>query len=114
MARAKELKSTDGVAKGVLIFCPACGHGHLFNTTPARPGGPTWAFNGNFERPTFTPSMLVFDLGNPAEGIARRTICHSFVTNGQIKYLDDCAHAMKGQTVDLPDIDAMETNPDGI
>lgn len=32
-------------------------------------------------------------------------VCHSFVRNGRIEYLGDCTHHLKGQTVDLPDMD---------
>jgi hypothetical protein len=28
--------------------------------------------------------------------------CHVFITNGQIQFLDDCTHALKGQTVPIP------------
>lgn len=30
-------------------------------------------------------------------------LCHSFVTDGKIQFLNDCFHSLKGQTVDLPD-----------
>jgi len=30
--------------------------------------------------------------------------CHSFVRDGRIEFLSDCTHALKGQTVDLPDL----------
>ncbi len=29
--------------------------------------------------------------------------CHSFVTDGKIAFGEDCSHALKGKTVDLPD-----------
>jgi hypothetical protein len=64
-----------------------------------RPGGnPVWTFNGNLEKPTFTPSILVT---MPIEG-EKPKICHSFVTDGRIQFLGDCTHALAGKTVDLP------------
>lgn len=33
-----------------LIFCPGCGHGHAYDRR--------WTFNGDFEKPTFSPSYL--------------------------------------------------------
>lgn len=30
-------------------------------------------------------------------------ICHSFVTGGKIRYLNDCTHHLKGKTVELLD-----------
>jgi hypothetical protein len=76
-----------------LIFCPGCGCGHKFDAR--------WTFNGDFEKPTFSPSLLVNgrpEFHNPA--VPR---CHSFVTDGRIHFLGDCEHEMKGQTVELPD-----------
>lgn len=31
--------------------------------------------------------------------------CHSFITDGKIKYLSDCNHHLAGQTIDLPKIE---------
>jgi hypothetical protein len=57
-----------------------------------------WQFNGDVEKPTFTPSLLAFN-SPPPNGR-----CHSFVKDGRIQFLGDCTHELKGQTVDLPDI----------
>jgi hypothetical protein len=76
---------------GYMIYCPACESPHHFDKR--------WTFNGNLEAPTFTPSMLVN--GNPKFHNPTVPRCHSFVTNGQIKYLADCTHGMAGQTVKL-------------
>jgi hypothetical protein len=92
--RAKILHDTTGARAGVLVQCPGCGCGHLFRVEPAKD---PWAWNGSLEKPTFSPSMLV----NKDFPESR---CHSFVTDGRIQFLDDCAHALRGQTVDLPDI----------
>lgn len=98
--RARPVTDESGETKGVVVFCPACQHGHLFNTTPARPGGPVWTFNGDFDRPTFSPSMLTYE---PMSDGTHRTICHSFVRDGKIEFLSDCAHSMRGKTVELPE-----------
>lgn len=98
MAKVVHRFDAKGVLMGYAIFCPACGHGHIFNIARDGYSGPDWEFNGNFEKPTFKPSMLVFVTLDNGK---RKTLCHSFVTNGRIQFLDDCAHAMKGQTVDL-------------
>lgn len=34
------------------------------------------------------------------------TICHYFIKAGRIEFCGDCTHALKGQTVDLPDFPA--------
>ena len=38
-------------------------------------------------------------------GIGSR-ICHHFVTEGKIQFCGDCTHALRGQTVELPDFPA--------
>lgn len=92
MAKVIELKNQNGEHGGYLIMCPACGYGHLFDQR--------WTFNGDYERPTFQPSMLV-NANSPQLGPR----CHSFVTDGKIQFLSDCEHDMAGQTVDLPEVD---------
>jgi len=95
-----------GKVTGYLVQCPACaadGSGascHEFVVG-------WWTFSGDLERPTFSPSMLATAVYG-AHGPGRREHrCHSFVRDGKIQYLSDCTHAMAGQTVDLPDFDAV-------
>jgi len=97
MPKARQV-SVDGAVLGYAVRCPACDEAgleiaHVFLTT-MQDGSPGWVFNGNLDRPTFTPSMLA---------TTRENRCHSFVTDGRIHYLDDCTHAMKGQTIELPE-----------
>lgn len=73
----------------LMFFCPGCGYEHFVNTN--RNGH---VFNGDFDKPTFTPSVLV-------HGQHR---CHSFITEGKIKYLNDCSHQLAGQTITLPEV----------
>ena len=97
----------EGTKLGVIIQCPACGHAHVPRTADANdtyPGaqpGPVWTFNGDMDKPTFSPSLLV--TWGPPEN-PRKNICHSFVTDGKIQFLTDCTHSLAGQTVDLPDL----------
>lgn len=76
-----------------VIFCPACKCAHVFDGR--------WKFNGNQMKPTFTPSMLVNKSTTEETCNVNRHRCHSFVTDGKIKFLGDCTHDMKNQTVDL-------------
>lgn len=106
------------------IKCPGCKTTHTLNTDPSRPG-PCWGFNGDFEKPTFTPSILersghyCWNDGKPASECLYCNdpdfaddkhklcyICHSFVRDGMIQFLSDCTHDMAGQTVPLEDFDA--------
>lgn len=70
--------------------CPGCEYDHAFDTR--------WTWNGSVEAPTFKPSLLC----NESDPRAR---CHSFVENGNIRFLEDCFHALKGKTVPLPDVE---------
>lgn len=78
-------KTNDG---RLVFFCPACKCGHWFNKS--------WEFNGDIEKPTISPSILVT---RPPEEYR----CHSFITDGKIRFLDDCSHEMKGKTINLED-----------
>jgi Family of unknown function (DUF6527) len=72
-------------------WCPGCRGMHsLFYDRG-------WTFDGNLEKPTFTPSFL-HDESNPE----RR--CHYILTAGVLNFCTDCHHDLKGQSVSLPDL----------
>jgi hypothetical protein len=103
----------------LMFFCPGCGCGHKVWVKEGE--RVRWAWNGDLERPTFTPSIRVRSTELTERGKAdceawraagcptrngvdfesRPTVCHSFVTAGRIQFLSDCTHAMAGRTVDL-------------
>lgn len=107
MARRGILRTVEG---GRLMFwCPGCDGAHQVATGDGP--GPRWGFNGDYDRPTFTPSVLVTYNG-PDAGMDRGdgdkappAICHSFVTDGEIRFLADCTHALAGQAVRLKPFD---------
>lgn len=87
-----------------MIHCPACKTGHGFDKR--------WTFNNDFEKPTFRPSMLVKGtvpitddeharIMNGEKITPKKLVCHSFVTDGKIKFLGDCTHELKNQTIEL-------------
>jgi hypothetical protein len=90
----------DEIIKQYWFYCPGCKNNHAFTVGPQREGWGTarWTFNGSFDRPTFSPSLLC-NKDHPASR------CHSFVEDGKIRFLEDCWHELKGQTVDLTDWD---------
>lgn len=105
MPRAALATADDG--QRVLFRCPGCDDNHQV-------GVGTWTWNGDLERPTFTPSVLVggvqWDSSAPFHKPAHaavpaggQIVCHSFVTAGRIQYLGDSTHELAGQTVDLPE-----------
>lgn len=112
------LRNTAG--DGLAWFCPGCRHAHRIQVG-AGPG-PRWTWNGNAEQPTFSPSVLVrgiredmdpdtqaaYDALGPGELHGAlddprfRSVCHSFVADGQMQMLGDCTHPLAGQTVPIP------------
>lgn len=97
----------------VHFWCPGCDDVHGVGVET--PNG--WGWNGDLERPTFTPSVHVTmskwkgtfeEYGkwtrptHPNVEPGGECICHSFVTDGQIQFLGDCTHTLAGQTVPLP------------
>lgn len=133
MSRAKIITDAEGRFCLVEVCCPA-GHVHALPTDWTPPGmersphyanSIRWGFNGDLDRPTFSPSILMraghycktppvpgrcacdfqerFPGEDPWEWPCQ--ICHSFVRDGRIQFLPDCTHALAGQTVDLPEVE---------
>jgi hypothetical protein len=75
-------------------WCPACKQLHTWRTGTWAPGVPTWKFDGNLEKPTFSPSLRYLT----------GTKCHLTLTNGIIEYHTDCPHSMAGLKIPLIDI----------
>ena len=87
--------------KGIYAFwCEGCQCSHFIAVADNDQNFPVWSFNGDMEKPTVSPSILVKSTDN---GVP--TVCHSFIRNGKIQYLSDCTHKLAGQTVDLRDFD---------
>lgn len=76
-----------GLPDLLIVWCPGCENIHAVSD---KPGG--WVWNGDVTHPTFSPSILV-------RGELR---CHSYVRDGQWEFLQDCDHALAGQTTPLP------------
>lgn len=116
--------ATDGL---LLFWCPGCDGAHGIPVTgridPSQwVAKARWTWNGDIDKPTFTPSILVSGVEMTEAGAAdhaawvaagcpprngkafesRNTVCHSYVTDGRIAFCGDSTHALVGQTVDLP------------
>lgn len=110
MAELVRLQVTEPDANGkrlryLYYRCPGCETGwHQVVLRDPCPGAgrPSWLWNEDTECPTISPSVLQYS-GRPngSQGDARVTLCHHFVENGKIRYLDDCPHDLRGQTVDM-------------
>ena len=88
--RRIQAKTKDGGQKHG-FHCPACGFSHWFEIG----GKYSWTWNGDFNKPTIDPSIKAY---------ADDFVCHSFVKDGRIRFLNDCTHDKAGQTMDLPDL----------
>lgn len=92
--------SFSGAGDGIAFWCPGCDEAHTIRT--GGPGGQynqaRWDWDGDAELPTVSPSIRV--TYDRADG---HRCCHSFVRAGKIEFLNDCTHALAGQTVQLPD-----------
>lgn len=109
----KAHRATDAL---VMFWCPGCDKAHQVSVAS---GG--WSFNGDYERPTFKPSVLVrtghfipdhqgpacwctYNAEHPDDSAPFKcALCHSFVTDGRIQFLGDSTHPLAGQTVELPE-----------
>ena len=96
---------------GHLIFwCPGCDMPHgIYTGQGARP---RWAWNNSTEKPTFDPSIKITYPGIDAgKDGAPAAVCHFFVREGKFEFLNDCTHALAGQTVDIPDWETASNAP---
>lgn len=99
--------------------CPGCKDTHTF-----RVGNGGWSFNGDVDRPTVSPSLLVttghyceranadgcwctYNAENPENPAPFKCYrCHSFIRDGRIEFCGDSTHDLAGQTVALPEIES--------
>lgn len=122
MATRGVLRTIEGGQLG--FWCSGCECMHVVSVLP---GG--WGFNGNYDKPTFMPSVLVtnghyvkdwaerkkknptldcwctFNQKHPGITSFECIRCHSFVTDGRIQFLADSTHRLAGQTVALESAD---------
>lgn len=107
-ALSKLLRSVEG--NRLMFYCPGCKENHMI-----RYGNGAWSWNGDVDKPTFSPSVLT--RGHQIErdengkwtgewirdenGNLIPSVCHMFVRDGQIQFLNDCTHELKDQTVPM-------------
>lgn len=115
------IRRVEGQPNTLLLKCPGCSSYHQIWIGEG--SGPRWSFNGDFEKPTFSPSLLVWwdeptNIDNPdamkADLEAKRLhgtplpitkeVCHSFIVDGVWQFLYDCTHALAGQHVPMIDV----------
>lgn len=77
------------------FYCPGCKTSHVVNTDPKR-AWPCHSITGSADRPTIRASVLA----NP-KNLPGAPRCHSYVTDGKIRFLEDCTHDLAGRTMEL-------------
>lgn len=82
-------------------FCPRCNWLHGVPIDIANDLGAKWGWNGSYENPTLTPSVL--------SKHADKTECHCFIQNNQINFCGDTPPSASGEvfggrTVPLPSL----------
>lgn len=75
----------------VLYWCPGCREVHSAEIREGSRASPSWTFNGDPTSPTLQPSVHY-----------TYRVCHHFVTDGRISFLNDSTHSLAGQAVPLP------------
>ena len=94
------------------FWCNGCDTHHRYTTKLAKgESGPVWQFSGTIERPTLTPSLLCRwpdhrqcmppDPCRKPDCPGKPNVCHLYVTDGEVRYLSDCTHALAGKTVPI-------------
>lgn len=111
-AKVKRVNA-NGSLYGWRFHCPGCDDNHIVTTK--------WTFNGNLDKPTFTPSILTrgghyvpghtgecwctYNAAHTDDPSGFRCLqCHSYITDGRIQFLNDCSHSLAGQTIGLPEL----------
>jgi hypothetical protein len=107
MKEVVSIVTDENKNKQGLFMCPGCGSAHAPYIEGS--GVPVWGFNNNLIKPTFTPSILVRVPAYPEASeefkkYRKEQVCHSFVTDGQIRFLNDCTHDLAGKTASLKPI----------
>lgn len=82
-------------------WCPGCKGMHVIPTDArAQQNGHKWTFNGDMERPTFSPSINL--VGQ----------CHYFIRNGMIEFCSDSKHELAGHTVQMVELESLRREDD--
>lgn len=118
--RSRFLRESEG--GGLLYWCQGCESLHRVNVGEGP--GPRWGWNGDVDKPVFTPSVLTqWDHAVPpvtAENLEQwkvapwpqtkvHEVCHTFIgcngaQPGEVIFLGDCTHSLAGQTLPFPQL----------
>ena len=103
---SKFSKITDAVGgEYITFYCSGCKEKHIYKV---KGGGLVWEWNGDMEKATFSPSLL-----NTWPWKDEKRVCHIVLTDGKISYCGDCTHSLRGQVVEVEDIDLVDGSEHG-
>lgn len=94
--KVQNCKASFGDYKRVVYWCSGCKSIHTVAVEGKQHNGANWSWNGSMEKPTFQPSVL-----STYETPTMKRVCHTYITDGVVNFLDDCTHEFKGQHVPL-------------
>lgn len=100
-ALLRTVTANDITYEALMFVCPGCVAGgpdgydgiHVLPVN-SETKKPSWDWNGDFEKPTLSPSIL-------SQGYSR---CHSYLEDGVFRFLPDSDHPLSGQSIPLPDL----------
>ena len=90
LARSSNELNIDGLC--LVHYCNGCQSLHQISVSKPNHLNAIWSWNGNAEKPSFSPSINIVG------------VCHYHLVEGKISYCADSIHALAGKTVDLPDL----------
>lgn len=93
--RVVEVVKDEHGGISLMFFCPGCQMYHSMRVKrgPGRDHDLIWWWNDDVVKPTLAPSLGV-NMGTDMQ-------CHLFVRDGNLEFLGDSVHALRGQTVPM-------------
>lgn len=93
------------------IYCPGCECTHELPIEKGTPYSATgcWTLSGGLEYPSFSPSLNIAtgslaDPNHVDDPELPPTRYHSYIVAGNMEYLWDSTHALRGSVVTMPEI----------
>lgn len=94
MAKFLKIEDAKDGQPDYLFDCPGCGNSHgVWTQNHNVHTGAKWQFNGDVNKPTVTPSILVRHNsfrsivdGIGVTGTEYEHVCHTFITDGRIQF----------------------------
>lgn len=104
-AKFRRWANPETAQEGLTYWCQGCNEAHGIRTK----GPGAWSWNGDLEKPVFTPSVLTTWTQRPEGAAPIEHRCHTFVgcngaQPGEVIFLGDCTHALAGTVQPFPDL----------